>query len=90
MELLTGKNAGEIVSGDPSLVDLTNWVKLLAGEGRSGECFDGEIVGGGESSMAAAERVLQVALRCVRPASARPDMATVYDDLRALAELTDS
>ncbi|CAA6654464.1 unnamed protein product [Spirodela intermedia] len=78
LELLTGKNAGEIVSGNPSLVDLTDWVKLLASEHRSAECFD-------KGTAAAMEGMLQVALRCIRPASERPEMGTVFEDLRALA-----
>lgn len=87
LELLTGKNAGEIVSGNPGIVDLTDWVKLLAGENRSFECFDWHIleVDGDESPPRVLEDLLRVALRCIRSASERPEIRTIFDDLSSLS-----
>ncbi|XP_008799129.1 probable inactive receptor kinase At5g10020 isoform X2 [Phoenix dactylifera] len=86
LELLTGKNAGEIVSGNPGIVDLTDWVKLLASENRSYECFDKHIleVDSAESPPRVLEDVLRVALRCIRSASERPEIRTIFDDLSSI------
>ncbi|KAF2300082.1 hypothetical protein GH714_008100 [Hevea brasiliensis] len=46
LELITGKSSGEIVSVDPGVVDLTDWVRLLAEENRYSECFDKLLVDG--------------------------------------------
>ncbi|GAV89716.1 LRR_1 domain-containing protein/Pkinase_Tyr domain-containing protein/LRR_4 domain-containing protein, partial [Cephalotus follicularis] len=40
LELLTGKSSGEIISGDPRGVDLTESVRLFAAKNRYGDCFD--------------------------------------------------
>ncbi|KAF7815479.1 putative inactive receptor kinase [Senna tora] len=40
LELLTGRNSGDIVSGIPGVVDLAEWVRFLAEENRAGECFE--------------------------------------------------
>ncbi|KAJ0980453.1 hypothetical protein J5N97_008708 [Dioscorea zingiberensis] len=40
LELLTGRCAGDVVSGDEGGVDLTDWVRLRVAEGRGSECFD--------------------------------------------------
>ncbi|KAL9391042.1 hypothetical protein Peur_014962 [Populus x canadensis] len=86
LELLTGKCSWEIVSADPGVVDLTDWVRLLSEENRSSECFDKLLM---DTPNAEAPRVLdemlQVALRCILPASERPDMKTVFEDLSTVA-----
>ncbi|KAG0495961.1 hypothetical protein HPP92_000652 [Vanilla planifolia] len=86
LELLTGKNAGEIVSGNPGVVDLTDWVRLLASENRSYECFDRNAVHetDGEGFPRALEELLRVALRCIKSADERPEMRTVLDDLSSI------
>ncbi|KAK2641002.1 hypothetical protein Ddye_022765 [Dipteronia dyeriana] len=86
LELLTGKISGEIVCGDPGVVDLTDWVKLLAQESRTRECFDRLILDrhGEEQPPRVLEDMLQVALRCILPASERPDMMSVYEDLSTI------
>lgn len=83
LELLTGKSSGEIVSGIPGVVDLTDWVRLLAGENRSRECFDRFILDRHrvEHPPRVLDHMLQVALRCILPADERPDMKTVFEDL---------
>jgi serine/threonine protein kinase len=86
LELLTGKGSPEIVSADPGVVDLTDWERLLSEENRSGECFDKLLM---DTPNVKAPRVLdemlQVALRCILPASERPDMKTVFEDLSTVA-----
>ncbi|KAI9194789.1 hypothetical protein LWI28_009205 [Acer negundo] len=86
LELLTGKISGEIVCGDPGVVDLTDWVKLLAQESRSRECFDRVILDrdGEEQPARVLDDMLQVGLRCILPASERPDMMSVYEDLSTM------
>ncbi|KAK9280241.1 hypothetical protein L1049_013928 [Liquidambar formosana] len=83
LELLTGKISGEIISGSPGVVDLTDWVRMLAGEDRSGECFDRLIldVHGMQHPPRVLDNLLQVALRCILPADERPDMKTIFEDL---------
>lgn len=86
LELLTGRSSGEIVSGIPGVVDLTDWVRLLAAENRSGECFDRLILDRNrvEHQPRGLDHMLQVALRCILPASERPDMKRVFEDLLML------
>ncbi|XVF20200.1 hypothetical protein REPUB_Repub11eG0177300 [Reevesia pubescens] len=86
MELLTGKSSGEIVSGSTGVVDLTEWVRLLAAENRAGDCFDPTILetNNGEHTHRTLDAMLQVALRCILPAQDRPDMKSVYEDLSEL------
>lgn len=83
LELLTGKSPDDIVSGIPHEVDLTDWVRLLAGESRSDECFDRLILEKRslEHHPRVLDHMLQVALRCILSASERPDMKTVFEDL---------
>lgn len=87
LEILTGKNAGEIVSGNPGVVDLTDWVRLLASENRAYECFDKRVqeTGNSEESTRISETMLQVALRCIRSAPERPEIGTVYEDLSSIS-----
>ena len=86
LELLTGKSSPEIVSADPGVVDLTDWERLLSEENRYSECFDKLLM---DTTNVQAPRVLdemlQVALRCILPASERPDMKTVFEDLSTVA-----
>lgn len=86
LELLTGKSSGEIVSGIPGVVDLTDWVRLLAEENRSFECIDRVILE--KRSVKHSPRVLdgmlQVALRCIQPASERPDIKTVFEEISGI------
>lgn len=86
LELLTSKSSGEIVCVDPGVVDLTDWVRLLALENRSGECFDRLIMDGHdmEQPPRILSDMLQVALRCILPASERPDMMSVFEDLSTI------
>lgn len=88
LELLTGKSSGEIVSGIPGVVDLTDWVRLLARENRSVECFDRLILDGHkvEHPPRVLDHMLHVALRCILPAPERPDMKTVFEDLSGVMQ----
>ncbi|OWM69085.1 probable inactive receptor kinase At5g10020 [Punica granatum] len=89
LELLTGRSSGEIVCGDPGVVDLTDWVRLLVAKGRSFECYDPNMVLSGMSGSENLHRILDsmlpVALRCILPASERPDIRTVFEDLSSIA-----
>lgn len=81
LELLTGKSSREIASADP-VVNLTNWVRLLAEEKRSNECFDKLLLNMPNIEVPRIlNEMLQVALRCILPASERPDMKSVFEDL---------
>lgn len=87
LEILTGKSAGEIVSGNPGIVDLTDWVRLLASENRSHECFDRLILDDVSSSKGTSEvleSILGIALRCIRSAPERPEIKTVFEDLSSI------
>ena len=79
LELLTGRSSAEIVSGNSGVVDLTEWVTSLAAENHSIECFDKLILGAQNL-----DDMLLVALRCILPASDRPDMKTVFEDLSSI------
>ncbi|KAK2967695.1 hypothetical protein RJ640_017993 [Escallonia rubra] len=74
LELLTGKCAGDVVSGEDGGIDLTDWVRLRVAEGRGPDCFDAALMP--EMGTPAAERglkeVLGIALRCIRSVSERP------------------
>ncbi|KAL3631589.1 LRR receptor-like serine/threonine-protein kinase ghr1 [Castilleja foliolosa] len=87
LEIITGKCAGDVVSGeDGGGVDLTDWVRLRVAEGRGSNCFDSGLVA--EMNVPAAEKgmkeVLSVALRCIRSVSERPGIKTVYEDLSSV------
>ncbi|KAJ7563552.1 hypothetical protein O6H91_03G115000 [Diphasiastrum complanatum] len=86
MELLTGKCAADIILGSSGVVDLPDWVSLLASEGRSLECFDQSLVGHEREQEVpnGIRQVLSIALRCISPCSTRPNMKTVYEDLVAV------
>ncbi|XP_030522672.1 probable inactive receptor kinase At5g10020 [Rhodamnia argentea] len=87
LELLTGRSSGEIICGDPGVVDLTDWVRLMEGKGRCNECYDRRILEAydtEEDLPRVPYDMLQVALRCILPASDRPDIKTVFEDLASL------
>ncbi|XP_074328636.1 LRR receptor-like serine/threonine-protein kinase GHR1 [Apium graveolens] len=86
LELLTGKCAGDVVSGDDGGVDLTDWVRLRVTEGRGSDCFDAVLAP--ELMTPASEKgskeVLGIALRCIRSVSERPGIKTIYEDLSSI------
>ncbi|OVA13000.1 Protein kinase domain [Macleaya cordata] len=86
LELLTGKCAGDVVSGEEGGVDLTDWVRLRVAEGRGSDCFDPTLAS--EMAVLALEKglkeVLGIALRCIRPVSERPGIKSVYEDLSSV------
>ncbi|KAK3001710.1 hypothetical protein RJ639_020794 [Escallonia herrerae] len=86
LELLTGKCAGDVVSGEDGGIDLTDWVRLRVAEGRGPDCFDAALMP--EMGTPAAERglkeVLGIALRCIRSVSERPGIKTIYEDLSSI------
>ncbi|OVA13664.1 Protein kinase domain [Macleaya cordata] len=81
MELLTRRSAGDIISGQSGAVDLTDWVRLCAHEGRGTECFDRDLAGGEESSQKAMDELLSISLKCILPVNERPNIRTIFDDL---------
>ncbi|XP_073150040.1 LRR receptor-like serine/threonine-protein kinase GHR1 isoform X2 [Henckelia pumila] len=86
LELLTGKCAGDVVSGEDGGVDLTDWVRLRVAEGRGSDCFDSVLTS--EMAIPAADKgmkkVLEIALRCIRAVSERPGIKTIYEDLSSI------
>ncbi|XP_043718564.1 probable inactive receptor kinase At5g10020 [Telopea speciosissima] len=80
MELLTKRSAGDIISGQTGAVDLTDWVRLCAHEGRGTECFDRDIASGEEPTKAMDE-LLDISLRCILPVNERPNIRQVFEDL---------
>ncbi|XP_057441513.1 probable inactive receptor kinase At5g10020 isoform X2 [Lotus japonicus] len=86
LELLTGRSSGEIVSGIPGVVEVTDWVRFLAEQGRASQCLERSLVdkNSGEGPPRILDDMLKVALKCILPASERPDMKTVFEDLSAI------
>ncbi|KAI4340499.1 hypothetical protein MLD38_025328 [Melastoma candidum] len=88
LEILTGRSPGEMVCGESGVVDLTDWVRLMEGKGRSAECFDRRITTTTqlpEDHLSyTLNGMLQIALGCILPASERPDIKTVFDGLSSL------
>ncbi|KAI3455924.1 hypothetical protein Pfo_012587 [Paulownia fortunei] len=86
LELLTGKCAGDVVSGADGGVGLTDWVRLRVAEGQGSDCFDAALTP--EMSIPAADKgmkeVLGIALRCIRSVSERPGIKTIYEDLSSI------
>ncbi|KAF8408770.1 hypothetical protein HHK36_004839 [Tetracentron sinense] len=86
LELLTGRCAGDVVSGEEGGVDLTDWVRLRVAEGRGSDCFDISLTA--EMGIPAAEKgvkeVLGIALRCIRTVSDRPGIKSIYEDLSSI------
>lgn len=83
LELLTGRKSGEIVSGIPGVVELTEWVRFLVERDRSNQCIEKSLA---EGSSIILDDMLKVAIRCILPASERPDMKTVFEDLSTIRE----
>ncbi|XP_047310200.1 LRR receptor-like serine/threonine-protein kinase GHR1 [Impatiens glandulifera] len=85
LELLTGKCAGDVVSGeDAGGVDLTDWVRLKVAEGQ--DCFDSTLIlemanPGAQKGM---KEALGIALRCIRSVSERAGIKTIYEDLSSI------
>ncbi|RDX66718.1 putative LRR receptor-like serine/threonine-protein kinase, partial [Mucuna pruriens] len=86
LELLTGRCAGDVVSGEKEGFDLTTWVRLRVSEGRSSECFDEALVQEMGNSVVenGMNEVLGIAIRCIRSVSERPGIKTVYEDLSSI------
>ncbi|KAF2310764.1 hypothetical protein GH714_016978 [Hevea brasiliensis] len=86
LELLTGRCAGDVISGEEGGVDLTDWLRLRVTEGRGSDCFDPALMP--EMSNPAVEKgmkeVLGLALRCIRSVSERPGIKTIYEDLSSI------
>ncbi|CAA0832282.1 Leucine-rich receptor-like protein kinase family protein [Striga hermonthica] len=86
LELLTGKCAGDVVSGSEGGVGLTDWVRLRVAEGHGSDCFDAALAH--EMSVPLVDKgmkeVLGIALRCVRSVSERPGIKTIYEDLSSI------
>ncbi|KAL2932484.1 hypothetical protein RDABS01_001151, partial [Bienertia sinuspersici] len=76
LELLTGRCAGEVVSGEGGGVDLTDWARLRVAEGRGPDCFDSALTSemGNPEVAKGSKEVLGIALRCIRSVSERPDL----------------
>ncbi|XP_009628619.1 LRR receptor-like serine/threonine-protein kinase GHR1 [Nicotiana tomentosiformis] len=88
LELLTGRSSAEIVPGNSEVLDLTEWVRLLAIKNRSIECFDPFLLGkeSNEGVHAILDSMLQVALKCILPADERPDMRMVFEELCSIVQ----
>ncbi|KAG8083749.1 hypothetical protein GUJ93_ZPchr0016g2605 [Zizania palustris] len=86
LELLTGRCAGDVVSGSEGGVDLTDWVRLRVAEGRGSDCFDQAMASDSENQQAVKgmKEALGIALRCIRPVSERPGIKSVYEDLSSI------
>lgn len=86
LELLTGRCAGEVVSGEGGGVDLTDWVRLRVAEGRGSDCFDSVLIAemGNPTVDKGSKEVLGIALRCIRSVSERPGIKTIYEDLSSI------
>ncbi|CAN1812909.1 LRR receptor-like serine/threonine-protein kinase GHR1 [Linum perenne] len=86
LEILTGRCAGDVITGEEGAVDLTDWIRLRVAEGRGTECIDAAMVQevgnpGVEKGM---KEVLGIALRCIRSVSERPGIKTIYEDLSSI------
>lgn len=86
LELLTGKCAGDVVSGADGGVGLTDWVRLRVAEGKGSECFDAALVP--EMSIPSVDKgmkeVLGIALRCIRSVNERTGIKAIYEDLSSI------
>ncbi|KAI5069510.1 hypothetical protein GOP47_0015811 [Adiantum capillus-veneris] len=84
LELLSGRGAGDIVSGQSEAVDLTDWVRLQANEKRAFECLDPLLRM--ESAPHGMEQVVGLALRCISTqGSQRPSMSVIYEEIASLS-----
>ncbi|KAL6201510.1 hypothetical protein ACLB2K_025224 [Fragaria x ananassa] len=86
LELLTGRCAGDVISGEGGGADLTDWVRLRVAEGRGSDCFDATLVTeiGNPAAEKGMKEVLGISLRCIRTVSERPGIKTIYEDLSSI------
>ncbi|CAH8345974.1 unnamed protein product [Eruca vesicaria subsp. sativa] len=87
IEILTGRCAGDVITGEQEGVDLTDWVRLRVAEGRGVECFDSVLtqeMGSDPVIEKGMKEVLGIALRCIRLVSERPGIKTIYEDLSSI------
>ncbi|KAL9159315.1 hypothetical protein ABFS82_08G125600 [Erythranthe guttata] len=87
LELITGKCAGDVVSGEEGGVDLTEWVRLRVCEGRGIlNCLDNVVARemGNPAVEKGVKDVFGIGLRCVCCVSERPGIKTVYEDLSSV------
>ncbi|PKI55439.1 LRR receptor-like serine/threonine-protein kinase GHR1 [Punica granatum] len=86
LEILTGRCAGDVISGGGGGVDLTDWVRLRVAEGRGSECFDPVLLPEMANPVTdkGMKEVLGIALRCIRSVSERPGIKTIYEDLSSV------
>ncbi|XP_031124117.1 LRR receptor-like serine/threonine-protein kinase GHR1 [Ipomoea triloba] len=86
LELVTGKCAGDVVSGEGGGVDLTDWVRLKAGEGHGSDCYDAVVLPemGNPVAEKQIKEVTRIALRCICSVSERPGIKTIYEDLSSI------
>ncbi|WCJ24327.1 Leucine-rich receptor-like protein kinase family protein [Euphorbia peplus] len=74
LELISGRCAGDVISGEDGGIDLTDWVRLRVTEGRGTDCYDASLTP--ETVNPSVEKgmkeVLGLALRCIRSVSERP------------------
>ncbi|KAH6774942.1 Leucine-rich receptor-like protein kinase family protein [Perilla frutescens var. hirtella] len=86
LEILTGKCAGDVVSGEEGGIDLTDWVRLRVAQGRGSDCIEAALAQ--ETKTPAVDKgvkeLLGIALRCIRSVSERPGIKTVYEDLSSI------
>lgn len=86
LELLTGRCAGDVVTGEEGEFYLADWVSLRVAEGRGSDCFDSAMATDMKNpySVKGMKEVLGIALRCIRSVSVRPGIKTVYEDLSSI------
>ncbi|XP_004486464.1 LRR receptor-like serine/threonine-protein kinase GHR1 [Cicer arietinum] len=86
LELLSGRCAGDVISGEEGGVDLTDWLRLRVAEGRGSECFDVTLMSemGNPVVEKGMKEVLGIAIRCIRSVSERPGIKTIYEDLSSI------
>jgi len=86
LELLTGRCAGDVITGEEGGVDLTDWLRLRVAEGRGSECFDATLMSemGNPVVEKGMKEVLGIAIRCIRSVSERPGIKTIYEDLSSI------
>ncbi|KAH6765991.1 Leucine-rich repeat protein kinase family protein [Perilla frutescens var. hirtella] len=87
LELLTGRSSADIIPGNPEVVELAEWVSLMATQNRAIECFDSQILDAqttGGSHLKSLDGMLHVALKCTLPAAERPDMKMVFEEISSM------
>ncbi|XP_024005135.1 probable LRR receptor-like serine/threonine-protein kinase At4g20940 [Eutrema salsugineum] len=87
LEILTGRCAGDVITGEQEGVDLTDWVRLRVAEGHGAECFDSVLtqeMGSDPVTEKGTKEVLGIALKCIRSVSERPGIKTIYEDLSSI------